>query len=326
MKRTAILFSIVLLWFSANGQPFAFGIGDTVPSVILNEVLYHPDSQIKIPNTEKRLTILDFWNTACASCIKAFPEIDSLQRQFSDQISIIPVTWQSREEVQKFWETNSITRNIRLPIATADTVLSRSFGDFLLPCQVWLDEKGVIWAVTDGQYLNASNIEQFLTAGSFDFVTRKKRLDYPFPQPLAAVAAALGQDVGAGISGKFTNHLEKYKSTVRQDYEGQSMRITFINQSILTFYHYALFHWKGKSFVNNTVLEVPNPERFEYDNSLGYVDKWHRENTYCYELYFLPNATDEQKYKQALADLNACFGLWGRIENRDGEVFVISEK
>ena len=326
MKKIVSIFSLIIAGVSTNGQPLSLGIGDTVPSLILRQVLYHPDGEIRVPDNEKELTILDFWNTWCTSCIRTFPMVDSLIYQFENQISIIPITWQTKEEVQEFWETNSFTRTIRLPIATEDSLLSNLFGDFLLPCQVWLDNKGVVQAVTSGQYLNASNIEKFLADKHFEFVAHERKQNYPFSQLLDSVAAGEHKRVEVGNYGKFTAHLAKYKSEIHQNEYDDITRVTFVNQSILALYHYALSHWKEKDLVHNTILEVENPSRFTYVNSSTYKDQWDTENTYCYEVCFLADSTNEQKFQRVVADLNAYFGVWGRIVDRDNEVFLISDE
>ncbi len=129
--------------------------GDRVPDVSIRPVLHYTDSVIRLSSMhKKKLVLLDFWSTWCGSCIQAFPKMDSLQQFFGESLLILPVTWQKETQIEAFWKKNAITKNIHLPTVTDDTLLTRFFQDYTLPCVIWLDGNGTIKAVTNETYVN----------------------------------------------------------------------------------------------------------------------------------------------------------------------------
>jgi thiol-disulfide isomerase/thioredoxin len=149
---------------TSNSKPL--NVGDTIPYIILTDVINFPVSKIQLPDTKTNLTILDFWATWCASCIKNFPKLDSFQTSFSGQLQVILVnntksTGNNSQQVTEFISNRKQTIKAlqRLTVYT-DTaaLLKQLFPHKLLPHYVWISPSGTILAITSSAALTKENI------------------------------------------------------------------------------------------------------------------------------------------------------------------------
>ena len=79
-------------------------VGDTIPKVLWElpfQTVNHPSGKknILLQDFQKKLIILDFWATWCGSCISAFPKTKRIEKQFSENLQIIPITTQDQKLV-----------------------------------------------------------------------------------------------------------------------------------------------------------------------------------------------------------------------------------
>src|SRR5690606_33441091 len=75
-------------------------IGDTIPEALWHlplQVVNHPEGKDTITLNDYRdtkLIILDFWATWCVPCIKSLGKLDSLQKQFGEELTVLPATYE----------------------------------------------------------------------------------------------------------------------------------------------------------------------------------------------------------------------------------------
>jgi len=145
-------------------------IGDTVPLLIweskfhaLNPTAGHKSISLK-DYAGKKLLILDFWATWCAPCIAFLPKMDSLQQIHINDIAVIPITYETTDKVNSFFETRhkAGVKASSLDYITDNRIFSNLFKHSTVPHYVWLDGKGKVLAVTDAKQINASNIEKVI--------------------------------------------------------------------------------------------------------------------------------------------------------------------
>src|SRR5690606_33443944 len=75
-------------------------IGDQIPSGIeFPDVLQYDLDKLKLGDFEGKYLVFQFWATWCTASSGFLPELDKLQQQFGDDLQILPITYQSREEV-----------------------------------------------------------------------------------------------------------------------------------------------------------------------------------------------------------------------------------
>lgn len=143
-------------------------VGDTMPDIELGNLLNYPVSKIHLSAVNKQLVLLDFWATTCASCLKSFPTLDSLQAMFNSQVQVFLVnpkrsgddTVRINRMLQK--AVSRFGQPVNLPIVVGDTVAFELFGFTAVPRYVWIDEHRVIRAITSGKSLTAATIQTLL--------------------------------------------------------------------------------------------------------------------------------------------------------------------
>lgn len=143
-------------------------IGNPVPDMMITGIINHPTGQARISDYKGQLLILDFWATWCAPCITMLPKSDSLNKVFKGKAQILPVTYQSKEEVSKLFRNKSSLRHTVMPIATSDKVLHDAFPHQELPHYVWIDTQGIVKAITGYREVTAANISTMLSPAVAD--------------------------------------------------------------------------------------------------------------------------------------------------------------
>ena len=175
-KTTIIVMAMLCLNFFAKAQAVdvtakGLQIGQEVPNVTLTNLHNYKDASGKVATTAKlsdfkgKLIILDFWATWCAPCVASIPKLERLQKQFEGKLQILPVTYQQGKDVLLFLANlKEKQRRIvgSLPNVFADTELIKLFPHVYLPHYVWIDQKGVVRAITDGKPINELEINNAL--------------------------------------------------------------------------------------------------------------------------------------------------------------------
>lgn len=149
-------------------KPPFLKVGDTMPDIELSNFINFPVSKIQLSAVNKQLVLLDFWATTCASCLKSFPTLDSLQTMFTNKIQIFLVnpkrsgddTARINRMLQK--AVARFGKPINLPIVVGDTVAFELFGFTAVPRYVWIDRHRVIRAITNSKSLTAETIQTLL--------------------------------------------------------------------------------------------------------------------------------------------------------------------
>lgn len=169
MKRYSCL--LALLWPVLNSCAQSTGtkplsIGDTIPHIIITDVVNFPVSKIQLSSYKGKLLILDFWATWCNSCVRTFPKLDSLQTKFSRQLQFVLVnnlktSGNTKEQVNSFFTArkNLATALRNIPVCTDSTgQLKQLFPYTFIPHCVWVGPAGNIIAITGAEAVTAKNI------------------------------------------------------------------------------------------------------------------------------------------------------------------------
>lgn len=185
MKRI-IYYLLVLMWPVLNScaqnaaTPKPLNVGDTIPYIILTDVINFPVSNIHLSELKGKVIILDFWSTWCSTCINKFPLIDSIQREFKDRVQVILVnnitgTLDTKEKIRSFYKKQIVdkVKRFTVPIAMEDTVLSKIFPHIYLPHYVWIGTNNKVIGITSSEGFTRENVYaalrgDILTNGSVD--------------------------------------------------------------------------------------------------------------------------------------------------------------
>jgi len=326
---------------SAQAEPAATAIdeikplkiGDKVPDELWDQ--YFPvvstasdqTQMLSLGDYKDKLIILDFWATWCAPCISSLYKLDTLQKEFKDDLMIIPTSYEPEGKVRKFFKEKSL----QLPTAFEETLLKRYFPHQVIPHQVWLKD-GKVLAITTETYTNETNIRNAIDKQSLIVNNKLEDLDYKPDFPLL-VDYNGGTREDLLYQSMITRYIPGIISEVRT-----SPSILATNQSAFTLYEIAFM--KGNvdfGTKNRMILEVSNnlkdkiafPDRLT-SNELGLKDeknRWMEQNVFCYNL-ILPNYPSEDLKQRMLQDLNDFFkhqlGIVAKIERRKIPAYAIT--
>ena len=106
MNLKYCLTGILCLFLKSDAQIKPLTIGDKVPDVTIKNIYNYPALQSNLSAFNNKLLILDFMATTCTGCIKLLPHLDSLQKEFGDQIQIFLISYEKRERVINFIKKN----------------------------------------------------------------------------------------------------------------------------------------------------------------------------------------------------------------------------
>lgn len=299
-------------------------IGEQCPDVALHSIINLKNDKAKISDFNGTPLILDFWATWCAPCISMFPLIDSIQQIFKDDIQILGVTDQPRDEVQRFLDNLKRFKNVSIPTVTNDRVLNEIFAHEEIPHYVWIDSKSNVVAVTGAEEITFNNLQEFIRNGKVPVkvkVDHFKEIDEEHPMFITAFEqiADSGTELQKLTGEKafyqcvFTGYLEGFGSESRTD----SSRITCKNNSIGDLYRIAAGKNKLVNLsVNSTIWATTNPELKKFTDSAalgnsksrGSMEAWMQDYTYCAEIKF-PKEFAGSKFDLMLKELNNFFGV-----------------
>jgi thiol-disulfide isomerase/thioredoxin len=125
-------------------------VGDRISGFELKQMLNYPSEKARLTDfTNNKALLVDFWFTACSSCIESFPKLDSIQKEYKDDLNILLVTFETKEKVLKIFNTIKRISHVKLPSVVADTLMHLIFPHVSAPHEIWIGKDGKIKAITD---------------------------------------------------------------------------------------------------------------------------------------------------------------------------------
>ncbi|WP_176885029.1 TlpA family protein disulfide reductase [Dyadobacter soli] len=285
----AFVYFLMCLWRPAKAQSAgALQIGDTLPEVTVSRVMNMNSSTVKLSDFKGKLLIIDFWATWCAPCVTMLPRIDSLQKQFEGKAYFLSVTSEPESKVTAFLDKYARRhgKRIQLPTVVGDTLLHKLFYHSSIPHYVWIDESGVVRAVTEMGEITAPKINAFLAKNAV--LTQKQdeqRTAYSAEKPFLA-----GSNGGDGARLIYHSVLSKYVPGIPGGFSWKidslsGRRITITNCARIWLYRIAYgkpggwFHESNVRLVTRDSLKLSSQLYGE-----RYLD-WMRDgNGFCYEI------------------------------------------
>lgn len=290
---------IICCWFfnlsCVFAQQNAIKVGARVPDFIFSEITNNFNSTGRFSDYKNKVVILDFWGVSCTPCIAALPKYDSLQRIYLNDLQIIPVTSDKKENVDRFlnrmWKGKE---RLTMPFVVNDSLLKKYFPHTSIPHEVWINRNGIVVAITSGYYVNEPNIQRVINNEEVNFPVKdavKKTMtsgifdDMDYLQKKSLYHSYIGR-----YSDKVLN-----ASGAGLVAENNQYRVKAYNKPIRYLYTHALSFnpRENRIFYENikdsSIYLIP-------DKNLnpGEFDKWFKNNAYCYESTFAVAGDESQ--------------------------------
>lgn len=325
LKKLAFGFVITILGgkhlYSQEIKPLS--IGDTMPRIVVKNVMNYLESQIDFSNFKNRSIILDFGTTTCIPCVKSLPLLDSLQNEFRKGLQVVFITNENKAVVQKFLERRSKTFSI--PVVYQDTILSKYFKHLYIPHEVWINKYGVVVAITDHEYIKRNNVKDLMNNKVKNWVI-KWDFPYDYNQPLLM----LNKDNLPSFANPskmsysvVTSHLEgiAHRSNLLGTLnDSVPSRYYMINNSIYEMYLQAFGRFFSDFPLSKLMLQVSDTSKILYLPQFGYKAEWEEKHTYCYE-----TTQSGQGTEKIVGDLNKYFNMEGKIEHRKVASWILKD-
>lgn len=314
----------------------ALRVGDPLPPALWSlplKVVNHPAGKetLTLHEYKDQLIILDFWATWCSPCIAMMPRLDSLQKQFEGRIRIIPVTYQSRQEVTSFMDklAKRTGRHLTLPEVVEDTVLHTLFPHTFIPHYVWIDPYGEVKAITGNEEISKEKITAFLSDKKPALSTKidPQRIAYDNRKPFL-VNGNGGDGNSLMYHAVFSGYVEGLKSGYYTAREPEppylTSKITVRNLSLPQIF--SLAHAEGETYLgkNRIIYETADSLLLRGNSKTADAHYWNwmRQHTYCYEI-IVPEGLESEIYKIMMQDLERMTRFTAKLEPRKQKYYAL---
>ncbi len=133
---------------------------DLVSDLMATQILNYPASPVSLKKLQGNITIIDFFGTWCAPCIKALPELKNYQENFKDDVKIILVSTETKDKLSKFISSR---QPFAFPmIVDADNIFTNAFKPPSYPYSIVLDKNLKILLITNAADLTETMLAKFI--------------------------------------------------------------------------------------------------------------------------------------------------------------------
>lgn len=315
MKKKILICVMAALcpFFGAEAQtktaPAELKIGDTVPDILVNHIINYPAQTAKISGFRGKLLLIDFWATWCAPCIFMIPKLDSLQKEYRDEIQILPVTNMHADEVSAFLAKMDSQKKLQLPDVVDDTLLNKMFPHYSLPHFVWINSEGVVVAITGQEDVTRENIDAILK-GVVPGLEHKKDVKIPYDRFQALLIHGNG-DIGQqplyhSLLIPYTPGLPAGCQYFKPD-SIKGMKISCWNEGPDLLFKLAYGKGRSQFNRNRTLISLKDTAHFtSHASGQGYLNWLGQGNGFCYEL-IVPPALADKAWSIMQEDMNRFF-------------------
>lgn len=302
-------------------------IGDKIPDELWNlplQVVNHPQGKqtITLADYKDKLIILDFWATWCSPCIGSLYKLDTVQKEYSQNLAVLPVTTEAAEEILPFikkqgWKLQSFTN---------DKVLKKYFPYKAVPFQVWI-KSNKLFATTNESQVTRQNIADVIEKGSFKILTiRKDDVNYNSRNPLLFDGNG-GNLKDLKYSSIITGYLEGIfgGGGVDTDSLGRK-RLRIINANIERLYSTAAVRYNPSLFYPSRMIVADDIKQL-IPGSTPYYQPELKPYFYSYEI-LVPALNDTVVSNYVIEDLNRFFvytkGIKGYVTKKDVPCWIFT--
>lgn len=307
MKKSTIIVVMALLClnFWAFGQTdkaidvTAKGIqvGQAMPEIYLDSVLHSTSKGIALSSFKGKLLIIDFWATWCGPCVGMLPKMEQLQQQFQGKLQFLSASYQTNKEVKSFLEQRYPKQLPHLLFANSEKQLHRLFPHVYLPHYVWIDQNGIVRAITDHEAVDAGHIEQMLKGQFQNFETKHDtKLVLDQQKLLLDQKASVFQNSLIGYS-YFSGYIEGLNAgyTIYPTDAQKGKRFTATNLTLMNLFSIAYRDY-GNFGYKNMVFDIKDSSQLSLSVPKTELKNWVKQHSYCFEMVTAPEQSDVQLF------------------------------
>lgn len=336
LKRV-ILICIILLsslgvFSQKKEQPIRnLKIGDTIPELVVKGLIHSFKKTERVSDLYKPgLLIINFWATWCVPCLHELPLLDSLKNKFPGALNVVAVAYEDSSTVYNFLKNHREIHVNDLLLTTGDKILTKYFEHKYLPHNIWIDQHGVIKAITSAEEITYNNIDNFLKKKAEDLNVKHDNMKFDYTQPFH-----LGDSIFQSRS-VFTKHIEGIPSgsAAWGTHQMGMKRIFVFNYDIANLFSIA-YNKDPNVLTDNNLMEVHTRDSIKFFrpgqiHDLKNREKfqkridWEKDHLFCYDLTVPENISDTLFFSYMMDDLTRSLHVSCKTVYRPKTCYVVS--
>jgi thiol-disulfide isomerase/thioredoxin len=294
-------------------------IGMIAPDLPLSKTVNGSLPYKSIGSLKGKYIIIDNWATWCAPCVGGLEHMQALADSFPN-LQFIMVSQEPKQVQKEFFGKHPIGKKIKLPAIAEDSIMRRTFPYITIPHLIWINDKGMIDAITGKDELTGVNLIKWMNKEKIKLAVKKDELGFnPFINiPLIFNDYNTNKEellVYSYLSGE-----HKGMSSIAHPPSKQNntwwLRVT----NTFPLNHYVFAYGEVGTYwpLARVIAECSNPERFSFRR-----DK--QMTIYSYDLIAKDTANLNRKdlFVYMQKDLDRYFKVKSSIEKREIPCLVV---
>ena len=157
---------------SSQGQQ-GYKLSDIITDFPIQKKLNSISAAERFSGLQKELTIIDFFGTWCAPCIRALPHLSDIQKKYSGRVGVVLISSETEAQLQRFL---SRQRELLFPIIVDENKkITELFQPPALPYSVVINKNNKIVFIGEASSMSNEMIYQWLQENNKD----TKKIRYP---------------------------------------------------------------------------------------------------------------------------------------------------
>lgn len=240
---------LLISWESALAQNP--NISDVLPDFTLDKLVNSSSTTFHSSSAKGKVLIVEFWATWCAPCIPALTHLDSLQKHFPTELTVVAVSDDSPERLQKFL----LKRPTSIPLASDPARKMQALFHYrMVPHTLVVDRNQRIVAITTPDQISSTTIEALWKGQPVSLALKQDAEFDPNKDYFAA-------DPSTVSASQIQPYMQGFPSMMKPGGDQfKNRRVTFINvlPSMIIQYAYGYSSIRTKSELSKeTIAFVP---------------------------------------------------------------------